>query len=101
MRRSHDRRSSVVEALESRTMLFGSDGPLVIAGTDGPDKIEVYYAQLAGGNWIYNYNVNGVGGGFYDFAASQVLRLRQGRGRHDRAVLTAVRARLDLRGRRQ
>ena len=73
MRPSRNRRSPVAEVLESRTLFTGSEGPLVIVGTDGPDKIEVYYAHLAQGNWTYNYSVNGVGQGLYDFDASKVL----------------------------
>ena len=73
MKRSHDRRLFVAEALEPRTLFNGADGPLVISGTDGPDTIELYYGQLAGGNWTWNYNVNGVGKGLYDFDASNVV----------------------------
>ena len=63
----------LAEPLETRTMFNGADGPIVLTGTDGPDKIDVYYGQLAGGNWIYNYNVNGVGNGLYDFDASKIV----------------------------
>ena len=73
MRRPSKQRSFVAEALESRTMFNGADGPIVITGTDGPDKIDLYYGQLAGGNWIYNYNVNGIGKGLYDFDASKIV----------------------------
>ena len=73
MIRSTNRPLFAAEPLESRTLLNGADGPIVLTGTDGPDKIDLYYGQLAGGNWIYNYNVNGVGKGLYDFDASNIV----------------------------
>src|SRR3954454_21672450 len=65
------RRIALVEALEGRALL--SSGPLILNGTDGPDKIEVYYTQLAQGNFTYNYNVNGVGGSFFDAVPSKIV----------------------------
>src|SRR5436190_5066077 len=73
MKRPHNHHSFLAEPLETRSMFNGADGPIVLTGTDGPDKIDVYYGQLAGGNWIYNYNVNGVGNGLYDFDASKIV----------------------------
>jgi hypothetical protein len=73
MKRSHDRPLFVAEPLETRTLFNGADGPIVITGTDGPDTIELYYGQLAGWNWTWNYSVNGVGKGLYDFDASNVV----------------------------
>jgi len=66
-----NRRIALVEALEGRTLLSGS--PLILNGTDGPDKIEVYYTQLAQGNFEYNYNVNGVGGSVFDAVPSKIV----------------------------
>jgi hypothetical protein len=88
VKRSQNRRLFVAEALESRTMFNGADGPIVINGTDGPDKIEVYYTTLAGWNWEYNYNVNGVGGTYYDFDASNVVV--NGKGGDDKIVFYSL-----------
>jgi hypothetical protein len=88
-RRSQKRRLVVaIEPLETRTLFNGADGPIVINGTDGPDKIELYYGQLADWNWTWNYNVNGVGKGLYDFDASNVVI--NGKGGDDKITLFSL-----------
>jgi hypothetical protein len=95
MNRSQNRRCRrprapfVAEALETRTMLNGADGPIVIVGTDGPDTIQVYYAALAHGNWTYNYNVNGISGkSLYDFDASKLVIY--GKGGNDKIEIDSL-----------
>jgi hypothetical protein len=88
MNRSHQRPQFAAEPLESRTLLNGADGPIVITGTDGPDKIVVYYGQLAGGNWTWNYSVNGNGKGLYDFDASKLVI--NGKGGNDRIEIKSL-----------
>jgi hypothetical protein len=88
MRALNRRRVSVVEALEGRTMLNGADGPIVINGTDGPDVIQVYYSMLADWNWTYNYSVNGVGKGLYDFDASKIVI--NGKGGDDKITVYSL-----------
>src|SRR3954452_21575664 len=86
--RSDRRPSFVAEPLESRTLLNGADGPIVITGTDGPDTIELYYGQLADWNWTWNYSVNGVGKGLYDFDASNIVI--NGKGGNDKITVFSL-----------
>src|SRR5678816_3765213 len=90
MKRRPQKRSPFVaiENLETRTLFNGADGPIVINGTDGPDKIELYYGQLADWNWTWNFNVNGVGKSLYDFDASNVVI--NGKGGDDKITIFSL-----------
>jgi len=84
--RLNNRPHVIAEPLESRTLLSG--GPLILNGTDGPDTIEVYYTRLAQGNFTYNYNVNGVGGSFFNVTPDKIVI--NGKGGNDKITMFSL-----------